>query len=97
MTGMQSKRAMAQQTIQGVPPVKAQWKTRTEACWLPTQYAEQVPAGYLVVDVIPEISQWIQTQPAHRWKWGEEVARDFIYTRYIIAEELYTWIRMRWA
>jgi hypothetical protein len=56
-----------------------------------------VPSGYLKIDVRKEISDWIEQQPIHMWKLGEPGVMLGFYNRYIITEELFTWITLRWS
>jgi hypothetical protein len=62
----------------------------------PTEYNEQVPKGYLVVDVNREISQWIEEQPIYHWKHGQLEQLTGFWDRYIISEKIYTWMKLRW-
>lgn len=60
-----------------------------------TEYTGHVPDGYLVMDADREISQWIEQQPIYHWKHGYERVAGF-WDRYIISEQLYTWLKLRW-
>ncbi len=62
----------------------------------PAEYNEQVPRGYLVIDVDREISQWIEEQPIYHWKHGELTNVPGFWDRYIISEQLFTWLKLRW-
>ena len=83
--------------IVGVQPMNLmppKWK-RTAS------YSEHVPDGYVVVDANKEISVWIEEQALHMWKHGElsklDILRPGLYDRYIISEELLTWLTLRWS
>jgi hypothetical protein len=86
------------QEIVGVQPMDfpkdPKWKVVTE-------YVETVPDGYVVVDANKEISVWIEEQALHMWKHGElsklDILRPGFYDRYIISEELLSWLTLRWS
>lgn len=61
-----------------------------------SEYTEIVPDGYLVVNANREVSIWIEEQPLHMWKHGELTNSSVFYDRYIISEQLFTWLKMRW-
>ena len=53
---------------------------------------------YYAVDVRPIVEEWLMVQPLHMWKNAEEVEDCQIScTRYIINEELLTWMTLRWG
>ena len=57
-----------------------------------------VPDGHVVIDADVIVGPWIEEQPIHMWKQVDGYnsglsARD----RYIISEELLTWLHMRWS
>lgn len=53
---------------------------------------------YYAVDVRPEVDTWIQEQPRYMWKHAEEIEDcHSSLTRYIISEELLTWMTLRWG
>lgn len=56
-----------------------------------------VPNGYIKIDVRKEISDWIEQQPIYMWKHGEPGVMVGFYNRYIISEELLSWLILRWA
>ena len=61
-------------------------------------YSEHVPDGYVVIDANREISAWIEEQALHMWKHAElQQLTPGLYDRYIISEELLTWLALRWA
>lgn len=82
------------QDIVGVQPMNLmppKWR-RTAS------YSEHVPDGYVVVDANREISAWIEEQALHMWKHAElQQLTPGLYDRYIISEELLTWLALRWA
>ena len=53
-----------------------------------------VPDGYCVVDVDWEIRDWIREQPIHLWK--DHDRSSFLRDRFVIADELYTTLALRW-
>lgn len=53
-----------------------------------------VPDGYCVVDVDLEIRDWIREQPIHLWKDSDRV--HFLRDRFVIADDLYTALALRW-
>lgn len=64
----------------------------------PAEYVETVPQGFLVLDAMDTVADWIETQSVERWSYGTNSnGLDFGYRRYIIAEELYTWISVKWS
>jgi hypothetical protein len=73
-----------------IPPMMAPRYQITE------QYNEVVPDGYLVIDVNKEVSHWIEEQPIRYWKHGELTNTPGFWDRYIISEQLFTWLKMRW-
>ena len=53
---------------------------------------------YYAVDVRPVVEEWLMEQPLHMWKNAEEIEDCQIScTRYIISEELLTWMTLRWG
>jgi hypothetical protein len=53
-----------------------------------------VPDGYCVVDVNLEIRDWIREQPIHLWKDIDGVS--YLRDRFVIADDLYTALALRW-
>lgn len=53
----------------------------------------KAPAGHVLVDVDWAVALWIEEQPIHMWKPMD----DRSSTYYIISEELYTWMAVRWS
>lgn len=53
---------------------------------------------YYAVDVRPIVEEWLIEQPLHMWKNAEEIEDcQMSCTRYIISEELLTWMTLRWG
>lgn len=53
---------------------------------------------HYAVDVRPVVEEWLKTQPIHMWKYAEETEDCQIScTRYIINEELLTWMTIKWG
>ncbi len=53
---------------------------------------------YYAVDVRPKVEEWLKEQPIHMWKYAEETEGcQMTCTRYIISEELLTWLTLRWT
>ena len=48
--------------------------------------------GSFVVDADPDVEHWIKTQPADQW-----VAVSMPFGRYIVTEELYIVLALRWS
>jgi hypothetical protein len=82
------------QDIVGVQPMDL-----TPPKWVTvTNHNETVPEGYVVVDVNREVSHWIEQQALYMWKHGElKATRPGFWDRYIISEELLTWLSLRWS
>ncbi len=55
------------------------------------------PTGYVTVDVITNIGQWIEQHPISMWKPGDVPAYNGMMDRYTISEELYTLLVLRWS
>lgn len=54
--------------------------------------------NHIAVDVKPAVSKWIEEQAPHLWKHAEETEDcHFAFTRYIIDEQLYTLMSLRWS
>jgi hypothetical protein len=52
----------------------------------------------VAVDVRPSVESWMLTQPPHLWKYAEETdGCHFGMTRFLVNEELLTWMMLRWA
>lgn len=51
-----------------------------------------VPEDYCMVEVNLQVSAWIREQPIHLWKDITTSYRD----RYVIADDLYTALALRW-
>ena len=69
--------------------------------WKSVPVYEPVPDGYVVIDANREISTWIEEQALYMWKHGElqtlDILRRGFYDRYIISEELLSWLTLRWS
>jgi hypothetical protein len=53
---------------------------------------------YYAVDVRLSVTEWLEAQPKHMWKYAEETEGcQMACTRYIISEELLTWMTLRWG
>ena len=53
---------------------------------------------HYAVDVRPKVEEWLIEQPRHMWKYAEETEDCHLsYTRFIISEELLTWMTLRWT
>ena len=55
------------------------------------------PAGHMTVDVDWEVSQWIQQQPIHMWKFGDVPAYSGARDRFTVSEQLYTWMTLKFS
>lgn len=55
------------------------------------------PKGYLVVDALGEVGRWIEQQPIHMWKYGDVPAYSGAMDRWIISEQLYTLMALKWT
>lgn len=52
----------------------------------------------IAIDVRPSVETWILTQPPHLWKYAEETEGcHFGMTRFLVNEELLTWLTLRWS
>lgn len=59
---------------------------------------DKLDCTYYAVDVRPSVGEWLETQPIHMWKYAEETEGcQLSCTRYIISEELLTWLTLRWS
>lgn len=53
---------------------------------------------YYAVDVRPIVEEWLLIQPLHLWKYAEETEDcHFACTRYVVCEELLTWMTVKWG
>ena len=53
---------------------------------------------HYAVDVRPKVEEWLKEQPIHMWKYAEETEDCHLnYTRFIISEELLSWMTLRWT
>lgn len=55
------------------------------------------PTGNRVIDVGGDISKWIHEQPVHLWKSEYDRSSPVFCDRYVIADELYTLLLLRWS
>ena len=53
-----------------------------------------VPKGYCVVSVNYQLVPWIYRQAISQWK---EVDTDDLWDRFVISDELYTLMALRWS
>lgn len=54
--------------------------------------------NHIAVDVKPNVSKWIEEQAPHLWKYAEETdGCHFSFTRYIIDEQLFTIMSLKWG
>lgn len=52
----------------------------------------------IAVDVRPEVELWLLDQPPHLWKYAEETYDcHYAMTRFLVNEELLTWMTLRWT
>ena len=66
--------------------------------WLISNEGWTVPEGFVIVDVIGDISNWIEEQSLQDWKkfnQGPEIIE--ILHRYIISESLLTLLTLTWS
>lgn len=53
--------------------------------------------NHIAVDVKPSVSKWIEEQEPYLWKYAEETEGCHVsFTRYIIDEQLFTLLSLRW-
>lgn len=53
---------------------------------------------HYAVDVRPIVEEWLMAQPKHMWKYADEIEGcQITCTRYIVCEELLTWMTLRWG
>ncbi len=56
--------------------------------------------GYTIVFVNIEVGHWIESQPAHMWKYYD-IDRDTekwaVKSHYVVSDELLTWLKLRWS
>lgn len=56
------------------------------------------PGNHVAIDVRTDVENWILTQPVHLWKYAEENDDcHFAMTRFLVNEELLTWIVLRYS
>lgn len=55
------------------------------------------PAGHMTIDVDWEVSEWIQQQPIHMWKFGDVAAYSGTRDRFTVSEQLYTWMTLKFS
>lgn len=58
-----------------------------------------IPAGHYGIDVDFEVQLWIEQQPIHMWKYfdGPEDMRAAGRQQFLVSEQLYNWMLMRWS
>lgn len=53
---------------------------------------------HYAVDIRPVVEEWLREQPIHMWKHAEETDDCHMsFTRFIVNEELLTWMTLRWG
>jgi hypothetical protein len=53
---------------------------------------------HYAVDVRTFVAEWIETQPIHMWKPADDTEGcQVVCSRYIICEELLTWMTLKWG
>lgn len=55
------------------------------------------PQGYITIEANMEIGRWIESQPLYMWKHGDIPAYVPFNDRFIISEQLYTLLILRWS
>jgi len=52
----------------------------------------------VAIDVSPNVEEWILNQPPHLWKYADDTYDcHYAMTRFLVNEELLTWMTLRWA
>jgi hypothetical protein len=52
----------------------------------------------IAIDVRPSVELWVLEQPPHLWKYADETdGCHFGMTRFLVNEELMTWMTLRWG
>lgn len=78
--------------VQSIGPVKSYF--------IQTNHNEEVPDGFLVVDIKWirfEIYEWLERQNPNKWRKSASNHKLLTYIRYIISEDLYTLLVLRWS
>ena len=68
--------------------------------FIQTTHQEDVPEGFVVVDVkwfCWEIKEWIEKQNPSKWKPSEDERSLVLHARYIISEDLYTILALKFS
>lgn len=53
---------------------------------------------HYAVDVRMQVAEWVETQPIHMWKPADDMEGcQITCSRYIISEELLTWMTLKWG
>ena len=63
-------------------------------------HTEEVPEGFLVVDIKWirwEICEWLESQNPRKWSKSVNNHRVLVYVRYIISEDLYTLLVLKFS
>ena len=55
------------------------------------------PRGYITIEANMEISRWIESQPLYMWRQGDVPAYIPLYDRFMISEELFTLLALKWV
>lgn len=59
---------------------------------------ENYSGTHYAVDVRPLVAEWLKTQPSHMWRpAGDTRGCQITCSRYIISQELLTWLTLRWS
>lgn len=55
------------------------------------------PDGYVTIDATYPVFQWLEQQPLSEWKFDDVPAYSGHCDRFIISEQLYTLLVLRWS
>lgn len=61
-----------------------------------TEVGRDGATGWRVVDVVIPIGKWIREQPSDQWAVRQDPAMSFIMDRYVVSDELYTVMVLKW-
>lgn len=98
--------ALMAQDIAGIQPMSYKLgdlfkiKTDRRKFFIVDQTKDKLPGppdGYVIVDALGEIGRWIEQQPVHMWKYGDVPAYSGAMDRWIISEQLYTLMALKWS
>ena len=68
--------------------------------FIQTNHKEEVPDGFLVVDIkwiCWEIYEWLERQNPRKWSKSVNNHQLLVYVRYIISEDLYTLLVLKFS